>query len=146
MKNDSLVAAQVLYLLNHRPCSAPSCVLEEKKERVVVCRSAFVIGPIDKHSSANHQITRNETPVTTIFAVIAIITHYKITFGRNDYLFTIALKFEDVVIIIHEVWSVIYVVRLPRFARRGINNLERIFPIMVYRLNSVLRDYLSVDY
>ena len=73
--------------LHQRTGPAPTRIRKEIKERVITRRRALVVGPVNKHRPANHEVAGDEAPVTTVFTVIAIVAHHEITVRRHDEIF-----------------------------------------------------------
>src|ERR1043166_4557828 len=56
---------------------------------------AFIVGPVNKHRATDDEIARHKPPVATVFAVVAIVAHHKVTIRRHS---DLVLALKDVVI------------------------------------------------
>src|ERR1700682_3052331 len=131
--------------LHQRACATPACVPEEKRQRVIVRREAFVIGPVNEHRPADYQIARHITPEATVLTVVPVITHHKITVRGHHDLFAVALVYEDIVRRIGLVGIIVDVVCLAWLARGVILNFYGALIVMVYSFDAMLRQNFSVN-
>src|ERR1041385_122619 len=105
---------------------------------------AFIVGPVNKHRATDDEIARHEPPVATVFAVVAIVAHHKVTIRRHS---DLVLALEDVVIprLIFGTGLIVNIVALAGFTRLIVFGFQGRFLIDLLRGDVMLRDHLIVN-
>ena len=117
---------------------------KKSMRKLLLGRRALVVGPVNKHRATNHEVARHEAPVATVFTVVAIVAHHEVTVLRHDEL-VFALEHIVVLLVVFRTRFVIDVVKLTGFPRWFVDDLQRIFAVVISGGDAMLGNDLAIN-